>query len=287
LILWSQRLDDWLAKIIVQVHTKAMRNPIAAIVLLLSALVSQAELELPFLKTPLQTYSNVVVYSFSATDINFKHAQGVANAKLKDLDPEIQKRFKYEPTKAEAASKNQIQANAEYIKAATASKPAARPPAAVDAPAEEVNGGDAEIRVGSLSAKSIKGSAAPALQIEKWLTAKPEMSGKFVLVDFWATWCGPCRQSIPHLNQLSEKFGDKLVVIGLSDESESSVNAMKSPAIKYTSAIDTRGRMKKELAVRGIPHALIIDPRGIVRFEGHPGYLNQPGVAALIKKYGQ
>ena len=52
--------------------------------------------------------------------------------------------------------------------------------------------------------------------VEKWLTDAPDLNGKFVLVDMWATWCGPCRRSIPHLNELYAKFKDRLVVIGLS-----------------------------------------------------------------------
>ena len=55
--------------------------------------------------------------------------------------------------------------------------------------------------------------------------------------------------------------------------------------MNYSVAIDQRGRMKGNLAVRGIPHALIIDPQGIVRFEGHPDYLTEAGVATLLRKH--
>ena len=141
--------------------------------------------------------------------------------------------------------------------------------------------------VGQLSAKSIKGQAAPALQVEKWLTAQPDTKGKFVLVDFWATWCGPCRQSIPHLNGLAKKFGDRLVIVGLSNEKEAEVAAMKSPKLEYAVAIDTQARMMKAIEVRGIPHALIIDPDGIVRFEGHPNYITEAGLASLLRKFSK
>jgi thiol-disulfide isomerase/thioredoxin len=119
-------------------------------------------------------------------------------------------------------------------------------------------------------AKPFLGQLAPKLVVEKWLTAVPDCKGKFVLVDFWATWCPPCRKAIPELNAIHKKFGDKLVVIGLSDETEAAVKKMAEPKIEYFVAIDTQARMKKAVDVTGIPHVLIIDPQGIVRWEGFP-----------------
>lgn len=228
---------------------------------------AQADVSLPYLKTPDQVYSNVTVFSVNATDINFKHARGIANAKLKDLEPDLQMRFKFNPG-----------ANGIPAKQTAEPKPRGNPK-----PAPTV---DEEMEVPEIHAKAFKGKSAPAFQIEKWITAEPKTSGKFVLVDFWATWCGPCRQSVPHLNNLAEAFSDKLVIVGLSDESQSDITAMKSPKLKYAVATDTKGRMKKALEVKGIPHAIIIDPKGIVRFEGHPGYLTENGVATIIRKFG-
>ena len=119
-------------------------------------------------------------------------------------------------------------------------------------------------------AKSFLNQPAPELVVEKWLSKEPERKDKFVLIDFWATWCGPCRKAIPELNALHKKFGEKLVVIGLSDEAEKKVKSMSEPKIEYFSAIDTKGRTSKAVQVKGIPHVLIIDPKGIVRWEGYP-----------------
>ena len=121
-----------------------------------------------------------------------------------------------------------------------------------------------------LWAKSFLNQKAPELTVEKWLTKEPDRKGKFVLIDFWATWCGPCRKAIPELNAFHKKFGDKLVVIGISDEPEAKVKSMTTPGIEYYSAIDTQARTKKAVEVKGIPHVLIIDPQGIVRWEGFP-----------------
>ena len=61
-----------------------------------------------------------------------------------------------------------------------------------------------------------------------------------------------------------------MVVVGLSDEQESKVSSMKQPQIEYYSAIDRQKRMKNKVKVTGIPHVMIIDPQGIVRWEGFP-----------------
>ncbi|MFI5356569.1 MAG: TlpA family protein disulfide reductase [Opitutales bacterium] len=119
-------------------------------------------------------------------------------------------------------------------------------------------------------AKSFLGRKAPALVVEKWLTPAPATEGKFVLIDFWATWCGPCRRAIPELNEIHAKLGEQVAVIGISDEPEAKVRAMKSPVIAYAVAIDPAKRMSSQLEIKGIPHVILVDPNGIVRWEGFP-----------------
>jgi cytochrome c biogenesis protein CcmG, thiol:disulfide interchange protein DsbE len=122
-----------------------------------------------------------------------------------------------------------------------------------------------------LWAKSYLGQPAPPLVVEKWLNDSPAPgNGKFRVIDFWATWCGPCRRAIPELNQIKRQFGDRVDVIGISDESELTVRSMHDPAIDYFVGIDTLARTKSALQVTGIPHVIIVDPSGIVRWEGYP-----------------
>ena len=135
-----------------------------------------------------------------------------------------------------------------------------------------------------LWAKSFINQKAPELIVEKWLSDKPETEGKYVLIDFWATWCAPCKKAIPELNAFQKQFGEKLVVIGISDESKSTVRKMKKPKIEYYSAIDTRGRTKKVYEVRGIPHCVIIDPDGIVIWEGWPHLKGYELTAEVIEE---
>jgi thiol-disulfide isomerase/thioredoxin len=121
-----------------------------------------------------------------------------------------------------------------------------------------------------LWARSCLYAEAPALVVEEWLGPRPETAGKYVLVEFWATWCPPCRKSIHLLNRLHARFADDLVVIGLSDEPAEAVRALRDPRIAYYSAVDTQARMKEALGVFGIPHVILIEPGGYVVWEGFP-----------------
>ncbi|SHG27187.1 Thiol-disulfide isomerase or thioredoxin [Flavobacterium fluvii] len=140
-------------------------------------------------------------------------------------------------------------------------------------------------------AKSIINQKAPKLVVEKWLSGKPDTKGKFVLIDFWATWCGPCKRAIPELNQFKAEFENDLIVIGISDETPEKVRSLANPKIEYYSAIDTQRTMYDKLEVQGIPHCILIDPNGIVRWEGYPilhGYeLTSEVIKGIIEKYKQ
>jgi len=252
------------------------------------ALAAAAGEKIPLLKIGADYYTNVTVTSVTATDFYFTYSRGMGNAKLKRLDPETQKHFGFDATKAAEIEKKQAEANRTY-RQELASKPST-PIRREVSPADRSAPGNvagADVRVPEIHALSFRGRLAPRFVVEKWLAARPDTTGKFVLIDFWATWCGPCRRSIPELNKFQAKFKDQLVIIGLTDESEEAVRAMKSPTIDYFVGIDTAANMKSAVGVRGIPHALLLDPSGVVRFEGHPGYLNEQNLAGLLAKYGK
>ena len=272
-------------------HSHPMQKTLLVALLgCLTSFAGFAEEKIPYLKVGIEHYTNVVVTSLTDTDIYFKHDGGMGNVRLKKLSPELQARFGYQPEKSAAAEKQQAEADRNFrketaAKAATPAKPA--PPAKPGTAAAAAKVAPADIPVAKISAASFIGQTPPKLVVEKWLTPAPGTQGKFVLIDFWATWCGPCRQSIPHLNELQAKFKDQLIVIGLSDESETDVRKMKSPKIEYSVAIDTAATTSNAMQVRGIPHAIILDPSGVVRFEGHPAYLNENNLAGLLAKYAK
>lgn len=138
-------------------------------------------------------------------------------------------------------------------------------------------------------AKSFLNQKAPELYVENWITEKPKTKGKFMIIDFWATWCPPCRRAIPHLNDFAKDLKKDVIVIGITNETKEKVLAMKGPKIDYYIGSDPQSKMSKELQIQGIPHVIVVDPKGIVRWEGLPilpNYeLTEDKLKDLIKKY--
>jgi len=127
------------------------------------------------------------------------------------------------------------------------------------------------------------GDPAAPLNIATWVQGDPvdlasAKGEKIVVVEFWATWCGPCRTSIPHLTELQKKFADRGVVfVGVTDEDEATVRPFVNQMgdkMAYTVAIDnsrqTSDGYMKAYGQNGIPCAFIVDREGRVAWVGHP-----------------
>jgi cytochrome c biogenesis protein CcmG/thiol:disulfide interchange protein DsbE len=240
----------------------------------------------PVLQAGSEVYSNVTVTSVTATDVYFSYPRGMGNAKLKNLSPGLQKHFHFDAVRAQEVEKSRRQANIAFREELARQKPGPVRKAAEE-PDESKASDDADIVVSKLYANSFRGQRPPQIIVDRWLTPPSDPNGKFVLVEFWATWCGPCRRSIPHLNELQARFKDRLVVVGLSDEPMEKLQGMTSPHIDYAVGTDTQARTLKAVGVEGIPHALLIDPTGIVRFEGPPTFLTAERLARLMVKYSE
>lgn len=128
------------------------------------------------------------------------------------------------------------------------------------------------------------GQPGPELQVEHWISEAPDTDGKFLLVDFWATWCGPCVRAIPHMNDLHAAFKDQLAIVGISREGQATVEQMKTPVMDYYSAIDTQGRMGSHFQVRSIPHIVLMAPDRTVLWKGHPARLSQAQLEAFLQE---
>jgi thiol-disulfide isomerase/thioredoxin len=137
----------------------------------------------------------------------------------------------------------------------------------------------------NLYADDVRGKKTPEFSVAKWITDEPDRKGKVVLIDFWATWCPPCREAIPELNKLKEKFKDDLVVIGISDEDAGKIkDFMTSTKMDYSVAVDAEKKMSDAIHVSGIPHVLIISTDGIVRWQGFPFSAEEPLTADIVKQ---
>jgi thiol-disulfide isomerase/thioredoxin len=119
-------------------------------------------------------------------------------------------------------------------------------------------------------AKSFLGHTAPPLYVEEWLTPTPDCRNKFILYDFWDTTNAACRAEIRELNAYQNEFSDRLVIIGISDEPAATVQSVADPLIEYAVAIDKQARTENAVGVTAVPHLMLIDPRGYVRWEGYP-----------------
>jgi thiol-disulfide isomerase/thioredoxin len=149
------------------------------------------------------------------------------------------------------------------------------------------------LAVPTAEAKLTVGDPAPKLQVAKWVQGEPIPAfdtNHVYIVEFWATWCGPCRASIPHLNELWLKFKDQgVIAIGqdMAEPDDSGVAAFvkkMGDKMTYRVALDdksqeTNGFMKinwmKAAEQNGIPTAFVINKQGRIAWIGHPMGLNE------------
>jgi len=164
-------------------------------------------------------------------------------------------------------------------------KPAGEKPATVK-PAEIIKPAKADKPAITLKV----GDKAPAISVEKWVKGSPVNAfepGKFYVVEFWATWCGPCIQSMPHLSKIQKSHKDKVTIIGMTsvdpNNSLTKVEEMvaaKGDGMAYTVAWD-KGQATKDAFFRaagqnGIPCSFLVDDKGTIAWIGHPMYLDIP-----------
>ena len=145
------------------------------------------------------------------------------------------------------------------------------------------------------------GSKAPKIDIEHWVSlpegfdeVKRFKKGKVYVVEFWATWCGPCRREIPHISKLAQQYaGEGVQVISVSSEELSKVNAMlpkkaskgseksfQDYTSKYCLVCDPDGSVKKSVhraaGQTTIPCAVVIGKTGLIEWVGHPKRIDKP-----------
>jgi protein disulfide-isomerase len=175
-----------------------------ALGLLIIAQKACADENLPVLKTGSEVYSNVTVFSTTATDVYFTYnnGHGMANAKLKDLSPEMQRHFHYNASNAQVLEKKQIEANTQYH-AYLLNHPS-QPPPDEDRPAPPATGNAPQ----TLWRMDLPGALSQA-----------QSENKLVLLDFtgsdWCPWCIKFDQDVLSTSQFASYANSKLILVKL------------------------------------------------------------------------
>ena len=101
-----------------------------------------------------------------------------------------------------------------------------------------------------------------------------ELRGQVVMINFWATWCGPCRQEMPLLEQLQVKYeplGFTLLGVNVEPDSAAAVAWLKGVPVTFPILFDTRNAVAESFGVQGMPSSVFVDREGRVRYV-HRGY---------------
>jgi peroxiredoxin len=119
---------------------------------------------------------------------------------------------------------------------------------------------------------------APACNVTDFTTQEPininDYKGKVIYLDFWASWCPPCKQSFPALNKLHNEFkkrGFEVVAINLDEEKKDASQFLQANPVDFTIAYDAQRICPKAYEVMAMPSSYIIDKQGVIR-EVHLGF---------------
>lgn len=121
------------------------------------------------------------------------------------------------------------------------------------------------------------GGTLPSAQIEPLdsegtVVDLASFKGSPMLVEFWATWCGPCREAMPEIQAIHDKFGPRgLKVVAISNETRFEVESFKkSSSYTYPVYLDIDESANRAFGVRGFPTAFLINREGRIVWAGHP-----------------
>ena len=131
----------------------------------------------------------------------------------------------------------------------------------------------------SVAAHAIEpGAPAPGFRLPAFADGQQvslaDMRGKVVFVDFWASWCSPCRQSLPLYDKLREHYAPAdftIVAIGLDEDVADAKAFLAEHPVKYTTLQNPQGDVAKAFDLKGMPSSYLIDRDGIVRAR-HVGF---------------
>ncbi len=150
------------------------------------------------------------------------------------------------------------------------------------------------ILLAGLTARAVSGVAPDfALQSRAGETVSlAELRGQVVMINFWATWCGPCREEMPHLEALHQRYaalGFTLLGVNVEENSEDAEEWLEETPVSFSILFDPENYVSELYDVVAMPSTVLVDRQGNLRFSHHgyqPGYENeyQTQIRALIRE---
>jgi thiol-disulfide isomerase/thioredoxin len=148
------------------------------------------------------------------------------------------------------------------------------------------------------------GDPAPPIVVRKWIKRGPVTKfkpGMVYVVEFWATWCGPCQAAMPHLSELAEKYKGKAEVLSIDVMENKKTDFLpkverlvkwSGDRMDYTVAVDAPGEIMektwlKAAGANGIPELFIIDQQGKIAWHGHPNFVDEVLDAVVNGSYDE
>ena len=134
-------------------------------------------------------------------------------------------------------------------------------------------GWEAGMEVPSLDEYSLSGDA-------------PSLEGKVTLIDFWASWCAPCKAAFPEMEKLHKEFGDKgfqIIAVSVDQKERSMQQFLDRRKPSFTTVHDASQKLVEEAGIQVMPTSFMIDKKGVIRF-AHEGWHGKKSVQNLTEE---
>lgn len=138
------------------------------------------------------------------------------------------------------------------------------------------------------------GFQAPAFSLmtkdEKTISFPEAMKGEVVFLNFWASWCPPCRAEMPDMVEVSKRYEGKVTFIGINtayqDRFEPALHFMKQFDVPYENVFDEKGQVSKNYQISATPTSFVIDRNGVIVYRKLGGMTKQELIFAIEKGLG-